>query len=182
MISYLKGRVVARLRDAIVVDVGGVGYKVFVGDNSLGEDVELYCATRLKEHTIEIYGFSSPESLELFEMVNTISGIGPKAALAISSLGSFEELQQAIREQDTTYFEKVKGLGKKKVQKVILELTGLLEAATGHGKGLEQDKQALSALVSLGFSRREAMEALFDVPGNISLEERIKMALKHVRR
>ncbi|MDP3982255.1 MAG: Holliday junction branch migration protein RuvA [bacterium] len=185
MISYLKGNVLVRFRDAVVVNTGGVGYKVFVGEESSlakGDMGELFCSMRVKENTIELYGFQNPEALELFEMVNTIPGIGPKAALAISSLGSIEDLRKAVREKDEEYFKRVKGVGKKKVQKVILELTGLLEAAFSHGREPEHDRDAAQALMSLGFSRRDALEALENIPNDLSPEEKVKAALKSVRR
>tara|TARA_Y100000310_G_scaffold283194_1_gene305011 strand:+ start:3619 stop:4185 length:567 start_codon:yes stop_codon:yes gene_type:complete len=188
MISYIKGRVLSKGSDYIIADTKGVGYKVFVAENlaptfSLDEEVELYCHLHFrKDETLELYGTDSPESLELFETLNNISGIGPKAALTISSLGSMEELKAAISKGDTSFFQSVKGIGQKKIQKVMLELTGKF-AVLAKGGEKKEDTDAVDALVALGFSRQKARAALSQVPQSVSsLEEKVKQALKVIKR
>ncbi|MBU4078442.1 hypothetical protein KKE85_02440, partial [Patescibacteria group bacterium] len=116
------------------------------------------------------------QELKVFEIIEAISGIGPKGALLISSLGSFDELKKAVADNNATYFSQIKGIGRKKVQKIILELGGSLKDL----KNIKQsDSEALKALASLGFSRAEAEEALESVPEEIrGTKERVQIALK----
>ena len=120
--------------------------------------------------------------LELFETLRGISGIGPKAALRLSSLGTKDQMREAIEKGDAAFFAGVHGVGQKKIQKVILELTGKLK--TLHKDGEEQeDTDAIDALVALGFSRQKAREALSKIPQDVSsLKEKVKEALKIARR
>lgn len=188
MISYLKGTIIAKGSDYIISEAGGVGYKIFVGERRIasftqGQAAELYCYLYLrKDETLELYGVDSLESLELFETLKGISGIGPKASLAISSLGTRDKLAAAISRGDAAYFSSVRGLGQKKIQKIILELTGKLQKL-GKEKNTEHQEVA-DALVALGFSRLRANEALAQLPAeaaSFSLEERVKKALKLMR-
>ena len=186
MISYLKGKVITQGPDYIITETGGVGYKVYVAANrlssySLGQEVELYCYLRLKrEETLELYGVESPQALEVFETLNSISGIGPRAALAISSLGSMEQLKTATEKADASYFARVHGIGQKKIQKIILELTGKLKSL--EKKTTKEDQDAIDALVALGFSQAKAKAVLSRVPSEISsVEKRVKEALRHIR-
>ncbi|MDP2734659.1 MAG: Holliday junction branch migration protein RuvA [bacterium] len=189
MISYLKGKVIAQGPDYIITDVAGVGYKVKVAENRLaslpvGKEAELYCYLHLKrEETLELYGLESPQALDLFETLNGISGIGPKAALAISSLGTMAQLKEAIGKGDASYFSRVHGIGQKKIQKIILELTGKLTSLNRQNKGGADEQEAADALVALGFPRGRAQEALSRVPPEIvKTEERVREALKRIRR
>ena len=194
MISYLKGTIIAKGSDYIITgaglsadQAGGVGYKVFVGEKRIasfiqGQTAELYCSLYLrKDETLELYGVDSLESLELFETLKAISGIGPKAALAICSLGTRARLQEAISKEDASYFKGVHGLGQKKIQKIILELTGKLKTLRRADE--EEDKEAVDALVALGFKRQTAKDALSQVSKEIgSSAQRVKEALKLMRR
>lgn len=183
MISYLRGTPRCIEEGSAVLDVQGVGYKVFAGDQTLSklaktkETVELFCHLRLKkDETLELYGFLSQDALRLFEVLLGVQGVGPKAALLLSSLGSMEELQKAIAKGDETFFAGVKGIGAKKIQKIILELTGKF-------KRLEKTKKAqdesVDALVALGFSQREVEDALSHVSADTANQkERVKQALK----
>lgn len=183
MISYLKGAILAKGPEHIILLAGNVGYKLFVGDKALallkeGQEAEFFCHLHVKrEDTIELYGVSSFSALLLFESLRGVSGIGPKAALAISSLGSAESLRKAIMAGDEAFFNGVHGIGKKKIQKIILELAGkLVELKSNPGK---ETSEEISALVSLGFSQGEARDALAKVSNAIIvLEDRIKEALK----
>lgn len=186
MISYLKGTIIAKGSDYIISEAGGVGYKIFVGERRIssfapGQTAELYCSLYLrKDETLELYGVDSLESLELFETLKSISGIGPKAALAICSLGSRAKLQEAISKGDASYFSHVHGLGQKKIQKIILELTGKLKTLGKQG----EDKETIDALVALGFSRQRAREAASQLSSeetSLPLEERVKKVLKLMR-
>ncbi len=186
MISYIKGRVIAQGPDYIITDTGGVGYKIFLAANLLnsfpaGKEAELWCHLHIRQdETLELYGLESPEMLEFFETLKAISGIGPKAALRLSSLGTKEQLQEAIEKGDASFFAGVHGIGQKKIQKVILELTGKLKTLKQEN-GKEDD--AVDALIALGFSRQKARETLSKIPQGLdSLKERVREALKIAKR
>src|SRR3989338_1921997 len=184
MISYIKGTVIAQGSDYIITNTGGIGYKGFLAANcvdsfSVGKEVEVYCHLHIRQdETLELYGVESLEMLELFEPLKGISGIGPKAALKLSSLGSREQMRDAIEKGNSSFFAGVHGVGQKKIQKVILELTGKLK--TLHKDGEEQENtDAIDALVALGFSRQKAREALSKLPDGISsVQERVKKAMR----
>ena len=183
MISYIKGKIIARGADYIITDTGGVGYKIFLAANLLnsfpvGKEAELWCHLHIRQdETLELYGLESPEMLGLFETLKGISGIGPKAALRLSSLGTREQMRDAIEKGDASFFAGVHGIGQKKIQKVILELTGKLKTLKQEtGK---EDDDAIDALVALGFSRQKAKEALAKIPqGVVSLKEKVQETLK----
>jgi Holliday junction DNA helicase RuvA len=188
MISYVKGTVIARGPDYIITDTGGVGYKIFLAANlqnsfPVGKEAELWCHLHIRQdETLELYGLESPEMLELFETLKGISGIGPKAALRLSSLGTKEQLREAIEKGDASFFAGVHGIGQKKIQKVILELTGKLKTLKRGGEK-EEDDDAVDALIALGFSRQKAKEALAKIPQGLdSLKEKVKEALKVAKR
>ncbi len=186
MISYLKGTIIAKGSDYIISEAAGVGYKIFVGERRIasfaqGQVVELYCSLYIrKDETLELYGVDSLDGLELFETLKGISGIGPKASIAICSLGTRAKLQEAISKGDASYFSRVHGLGPKKIQKIILELTGKLKPLGQQG----EDKETIDALAVLGFPRQRARQAVSQLSSedtSLPLEERVKKALKLMR-
>ena len=183
MISYLKGKVITQGPDYIITETGGVGYKVYVAESRLssfpvGKEVEVYCHLHIKrEETLELYGMDTPQALEVFETLNNISGIGPKAALNIASLGSMEQLKAAVEKGDASYFAKVHGIGQKRVQKIILELTGKLKSL--EKKTTKEDQDAIDALVALGFSQAKAKAVLSRVvKDSLTTEHKVTEALK----
>jgi Holliday junction DNA helicase RuvA len=182
MINYLKGKIALKEKDFIILEVNQIGFKIFLSDRALnkitktGDFLKVFTYLYLREETVKLYGFLTFEELGLFEILNDISGIGPKAALAISSLGSFDELKKAIREGDQKFFEGVRGTGRKKIQKIILELTGRIQEIK---KSPTKEDPALQALVSLGFPTQRVKEILSQLPKSIKeTEQRIKEALK----
>lgn len=181
MISFISGRVLVKEKDYLLVEREGIGFKIFLGEDSLfqikeGENIKVFCHLCIRNEKPELYGFLNIEQLKIFETLEKIPGVGPKIALKIASKGTLEELMKAIKEKDFSYFQEVKGLGKKKIQKIILEISGDLEKT--QPKILQQDK-TLQGLMSLGFSQKEAKEALKRVPPEIrDQEERIKKALQ----
>ncbi|MCH8986616.1 Holliday junction branch migration protein RuvA [Patescibacteria group bacterium] len=189
MISYLSGEVIIKKDSFIILDVQGVGYKVFISERTfdkipdIGQNSKLFCHLHVRENMLDLYGFSSIEELELFEIIGDISGIGPKAALQIAAIGSLEDFRKAIAARDERFFAGVHGIGKKRVQTIILELTGKLEKFDGAQKPpSDEDQEVIDALVALGFPRAKAREALLQVPKNLkTAEERVRSALKAIR-
>jgi len=185
MINSLKGMVIHKGLHMIVVDVSGVGYRVFTTtetalDTVLNEKISLWTHLSVRENALDLFGFKNKESLGVFELLITISGIGPKTALGIMNVASIEMLEQAVSENDTSYLTRVSGIGKKNAEKIVLELQGKLVASSKEkGVHLRAEGDALEALVSLGYSERESREALKKVPREIeNAGERVKQALK----
>lgn len=180
MIGKLTG-IPERLSSAsIIIDVNGVGYKVFISANMLigTEPISLYIHTHVRDDALDLYGFSTKEALQLFKLIINISGIGPKIGLALVSLG-VEAVTAAIAKADVDFFTNVPRLGKKNAQKIIIELKsklGDLSALDLTGESTET-KDAIEALIGLGFKPNEARVALQRAEGN-DLDTRLKSALK----
>jgi holliday junction DNA helicase RuvA len=179
MISYLRGTIISKKEKYAVIDVGGVGYKVFLSQKALsivpavGQNINLYCFTNVKEDAIDLYGFLTEKELEFFEVVESIHGIGPKASLEISSLGSLDTIKERILNRDESVFDGVPGIGKKRAMTIILELTGKIKEI---GKGSVDEAE--QGLMNLGFSKQKSKEALGQISKTLPAEERVKQALK----
>lgn len=186
MISYLKGEILLKKERFIILDVGGVGYKVFLSKKSLsripqeGKPLKVFCFLNVRENILDLYGFLDFEELEFFELLDAIPGVGPRAALEISSLGSLWKVKEEILAHNEEIFEKVSGIGRKKAQTIILELSGKIrEKEKKKAKKKEFPDEAIEALINLGFSRQKAREAVSKVPEEIkTTEQKIKQALK----
>lgn len=185
MISSLRGTISHKDGSSLVLDVGGVGYKIHttttnILDLKTGEEVLLHTYLAVRENSMELFGFLEKEELEIFELLISISGIGPRTALGILNVASPKTLRQAVANEDTSYLTKVSGIGKKNADKIVLELRGKLELeASDDDKNFRTESDALEALVSLGYSERSAREALKNVPDNIEgTSDRVKSALK----
>jgi Holliday junction DNA helicase RuvA len=185
VIARLRGRPVARRADGLVLDVGGVGYLVQATPTALraaadGEEVTLETYLHVREDALQLYGFADGEERELFEHLLSVSGVGPKVALAIVSGSRPAELRRAIALEDTARFEAIPGIGRKTAQRVVLELKEKLasSAAVPAGGGSAPELVARDALVELGYSLVEAERALADVDRELSPEERVRLALR----
>lgn len=184
MISYLNGRIILKKDKFVILEVNGVGYKVFLNNQTLltlpeiGEIIKLYTYQNVKEEALDLYGFLSYEQLEFFEVLMDIRGVGPKSALDIAALGSLDKIKDRILKQDEKIFEGIPGIGSKKAMTIILELTGKIKML-GQKKG--SSDEAEGALMQLGFSKQQAKDALSRV-SNKDPEERIKLALKNLGR
>jgi len=197
MIAYISGTIILKKERFAIVEVAGIGYKVFLSRQTLlrlpafapkelrqGEpeinSVKLFIYHDIKEDKSDLYGFLTYEELEFFETLNDIHGIGPKAALEISVLGPLERIKDRILAQDEKIFEGIPGIGGKRAMTIILELTGKIKML---GSKKDSADEAESALMQLGFSKQQAKEALSRVPGAVkNSEERIKLALKNLGR
>lgn len=186
MINYLDGKILLKQDKFIILEVNNVGYKVFLSRQTLlklpesAENLKLFCFHNVKEDASDLYGFSTYDELEFFEILNDIRGVGPKAALEISSLGSLEKIKDRILKQDEKIFEGIPGIGAKKAMTIILELTGKIRLLDG-AKHKGAANPAEDALIQLGFSKQQAKEALNQIPSSVKdAEEKIKIALKNL--
>jgi len=186
MISYLQGKIILKKEKFIILDVNNVGYKVFLSKKTLSnlpeieKPLRLFCFLNVKENIMDLYGFLNHKELEFFEILDNIRGVGPKAALEISSLGPLEKIKERILSKDEKLFSEISGIGRKKAMTIILELTGKIrDISKAPAFAKDTADEAEQGLVILGFSREKAKAALLKVSKDIKdTEQRIKAALK----
>jgi len=184
MIAYLEGKVILKKEKFIILNVNGVGYKVFLSQKNLAEmnekeeKLKLFCFLNIRETLQDLYGFLSFEELDFFNALNGIPSIGPKAALEVASLGPLEKIREAIEKGDEKTLEGISIIGKKKAQMIILELSRKIKKVMPKKSAPEAEDEALEALVSLGFPQQKAKSALSRVSKEKNPAERIKEALK----
>lgn len=185
MISHLHGRVIVSEEKAVVLDVSGVGYRVATTPHialaaKIGQEISLWTHLAVKENALELYGFENRDDLALFDLLMTVSGIGPKTALGVLCVVDAQTIRIAISTQDTSYLTKVSGVGKKMAEKIIHELKGSFEGLVADS-AMKEDHDALEALQALGYSQSEARDALKLVSKEAtSTGARVKEALKHL--
>jgi holliday junction DNA helicase RuvA len=172
MIYYLKGKIVIKAKDFIVLDVNGVGYKIFVdlNNNDFNGETTVYCFMQKSDKDIKLFGFQEKANLELFEKLMKISGVGPKTALRIASIASVDELKKGIENEDEVVMKKIFSIGKKKGQQVVFELSQKFVE--------EKNDEAFQTLKNLGFCDEKISKALKRVKTAKNEEERIEKALK----
>lgn len=186
MIALLEGKIEFKGQKFAVVNVSGVGYKIFAGSETLnklpekGSAVKLWTHQHVRENALELYGFLSFAELDLFETLINVSGIGPKGALGILGIAPIDTLKKAIATGDTSYLTRVSGIGRKTAEKIVLELKDKMSGSSEvSAPELKEEADALDALISLGYSRKEAKDALQDIPKETSSAEgKLKAALK----
>jgi Holliday junction DNA helicase RuvA len=185
MIGYIEGSVRLTTEKYALISTGGIGYKVFCTSELLGKlnsqkDCALFTHLAVREDALDLFGFETESELSLFELLITVSGIGPRSGLGILSIASIETLEHAIATGDTGYLTKVSGIGRKTAEKIVLELRDKMRARTTENHvDLRGESDALLALQSLGYSQTEAREALKEISPEIKgANERIKEALK----
>lgn len=187
MISRLKGILETKAEKYVIMDIGGVGFKVFVSTATLenlpaaGQSAVLHTHLNVREEALDLYGFLTQEELKFFELLLTISGVGPKVALGVLSIASVKTLVSAIAKGEVEFLTKVSGIGTKIAQKIILELKDKivkLGFEAGEAATLE-DYEVIDALIGLGYTPNQARRAVRDLPKNMKgVEKRIKEALK----
>ncbi len=183
MITQLRGIVVAKDPEYCILDVGGVGYRIFITPETLAhtpenKEIRLWTYLSVRETSLDIFGFLTREDLIFFEQLIGISGIGPKSALSILGLTDVATLTSAIAQGDTSYLTKVSGIGAKSAQKIVLELQDKV-ANVGSSAILKEDADAIDALAAMGYTITEARNALKKVPSEVTgASSRLKHALK----
>lgn len=185
MISQLSGTINHKDERFFVVSVNGVGYKVFATSDTiekipLSKPITIWTHLVVREDALDLYGFLNKDELDFFDLLISISGIGPKSALSILNLATIATLKKAVISGDSGYLTKVSGIGKKNAEKIVLELKDKLTASDSDGKAAHlHNSDSLEALKSLGYNEREAREALKKVPEKITdAGECVKYALK----
>ncbi|MCX6755256.1 MAG: Holliday junction branch migration protein RuvA [Candidatus Nomurabacteria bacterium] len=185
MIGSIKGKTILKTDKFIIVEANGVGYKIHIhkplsfqerGQGVRSDEIFLWIHTIVREDALDLYGFLDREELEFFEMLISVSGIGPKGALGILSVASIETLRQAIGTNDISYLTKISGIGRKTAEKIVIELRDKFKDEKTGG-ALKEEMDALEALKSLGYSQNEARDALKNVTA-VDTNAKIKEALK----
>lgn len=189
MIAYLFGKIVNKGNNFVIIKAGSVGYKVVIHEDlysrlSVGQRMEIYVHQYVRESVLDLYGFESFEKLDLFELLLSISGIGPKSALSAVYVAPVEELRETIIRGDPSLLTKVSGVGKKTAERAVLDLSekiGELSLSSSEEKqaqGGGWNNEEVEALTGLGYSRQQAMDALRQVNSDITDSgERIREAL-----
>lgn len=190
MIAHVSGIVAEKFNSSVIVDVHGVGYEVSVaaGDYDralLNESMKLYTYHHIREQSQELFGFTTLAAKKLFEMLITVQGVGPKAALAILGLGDSEDVRNAIASSDAAYIMKASGVGKRTAERVVVDLSDKVGLALrtnvnslGTSSQLHHSDEALEALMALGYNLNDATRALEGVSSELSTAERVTTALK----
>jgi len=186
MISQLTGEISHRDINYLILDVLGVGYKIFITTETAqklkGEEqgkITFWTHLAVRENSLDLYGFLNKSDLNFFEMLITISGIGPKTALGILNVATVDTLISAISSKDTSYLTKVSGIGQKNAEKIILELKNKITNVESNLSNNQDDLDVIDALKALGYSGRDALEALKKIPKTITkVSDKIKEAIK----
>lgn len=190
MIAHIFGTVAEKFNGSVIVDVHGVGYEIYVAANdydrvALDETVKFYTYHHIREQSQELFGFSSLAAKKLFEMLITVQGIGPKAALAILGLADAENVRNAIANADSAFIQKAAGVGKKSAERVVVDLSDKVGLPTHYGRNdepvqaaLNTSDEALEALMALGYTLADATKALEGISGDLSTSDRVREALK----
>ncbi len=196
MISQLKGKIIELANRGIVIDVNGVGYKVYMTEDAIleltntskngattsGVETTIWTHLAVRENSQDLYGFTTKKERDFFELLITISGIGPKTALNILSLVASDTLANAIRDGSTAHLVKVSGIGRKTAEKIVLELRDKMGGFAGSEDtliGMSSDADAIEALKALGYEAGEAREALKKVDKKLTdTGAKVKAALK----
>lgn len=190
MIASLQGKLAHRGKDYVIVQVGGVGFQVFVPQTLLdssprpGQEVILFTHLHVRENELTLYGCSSEEELAIFRLLLGVSGIGPKVALSILSFLPPDRLEAAIAQEDVATLARVPGIGPKTAKKLVFDLKDKVSAEVAPGIPApaltEADADLIAALTSLGYSVAEAQEALRALPREpLPLEEKVRLALAY---
>lgn len=191
MIAHVEGIVTEKLLASVIVDVHGVGYEVSVaaGDYdraALNETIKFYTYHHIREQSQELFGFSTLAAKKLFELLITIQGVGPKAAMAILSLGDSELVRNAIANSDSVFIAKASGVGKRIAERVIVDLADKVGLPLNYDvsnmgivRQVNHADEAMEALMALGYSLADATKALEGVPTDLSTADRVTQALKN---
>ncbi len=188
MIAHVSGTVAEKFGNSVIVDVHGVGYEVQVPLSDfeqalLKETVTFYTHHHIREQAQDLFGFSSLAAKKLFELLITVQGVGPKAALSILSIGESEQVRNAIANGDSGFISKANGVGKRIAERVVVDLSDKvgLAVTVASANGIEiapAGDEALEALMALGYTLNDAMIALEHVSGDLTTAERVRQALK----
>ena len=182
MIAHVRGKISEKFNGSIIIDVNGLGYELFVSVVdfdlvNLGESVKFYTYHHVREQSEELFGFSTLSAKKIFEMLISVQGVGPKAALAILSLGNVETVRNAIANSNAGFIQKASGVGKKTADRVVVDLHENGNEIIENNQ-LNSSDEAVEALMALGYTLADASEALKNIDTDLSTAERVTKALQ----
>lgn len=189
MIYSLSGKLIAKKQNFIVIEVNGIGFKIFVSSETarklpkIKERISLFCYTSVKQDGIELYGFLMEKELEVFELLLSADGVGPKAGLKILGITKIDSLLAAIKQGRSDLLTRAAGIGDKKAQRIVLELKDKVKHYKSDDEValMETDTDIEKALKNLGYKQAEIREAIKNIPSKIKkIEDRLKIALKNL--
>lgn len=187
MISYIQGSIIYKKTNYIIILAGHIGYKIFIVPTEhfpVDTDISLFLHEHISEEKDDLYGFKTADQLDIFEVLISVSGLGPKMAIAVLSSLDKKAIETAIETSDVKVFEKIKGIGKKLASKIILELKGKIDFSQLEKTNnlYVNDTQTEEALISLGFKKPEINKILSSLPKDIlTIEDKIRWALKNAK-
>lgn len=185
MIGYLEGEIKYATKGKIILFANGIGFTVFLPGNLnfLNKSkAELYIHTHLREDNLSLFGFASPQDLDLFELLISVSGVGPKIGLAIFTAATSENILKAIETSNLSFFNSISGVGKKTAQKIILDLKSKVSKGDINFKNLEGSSELVESLISLGFQKQEITPIMADIDTSLPLGTQVKNALNLLRK
>ncbi|HWZ66135.1 MAG TPA: Holliday junction branch migration protein RuvA [Patescibacteria group bacterium] len=189
MIAHVSGEVVEKTVNSLIIDVGGLGYEVQVATGdfeaaNLNKPIKLYTYDHLRETAHELFGFSNPSSKRFFEMLISVSGVGPKMALAILGLGDADVIRNAIASGDHAFIQRASGVGKRLAERVVVDLKdkvgAVSSAVASEYQTATHGDDALDALLSLGYSQQQASQTLSQIDSTLDVAARIRQALQTI--
>jgi holliday junction DNA helicase RuvA len=186
MFGHITGKIFNLKGTKVIVDAHGIGFAIhstlfYLSKLRTGQEASFWTYTAVRENSIELYGFETEEELKVFELLLTVSGVGPKSGLAILSVAGVKSIEEAVATNDTTSLTKISGIGKKTAEKIVLELNGKF-GNTREGKATaSEDIDVFEALKSLGYRDRDIQETIKGLPKDLTgANEKIKYALKNL--
>ncbi len=188
MIAFVTGEVAYKELDHVIINRGGIGFRIYTSLHSLetiaeGEEAVFYTHLVVREDDMSLYGFTQKEEMELFLLLITVKGIGPKVAIGVLSGLKPSQLVEALVNQDVTMLTKAPGIGKKTAERMILELKDKVDVMGNLAPAVEQavgisDEEVIEALTGLGYHRSEVMAVLPSIDASLAVEDKIKQGLK----
>lgn len=185
MIGFITGTIVHTSENYIIVQTGGIGYKTYTISQTrvkeIGSNIDLWTYLAVRENALDLYGFEDKEELAMFELLLTVSGIGPRSALSALDTAGVTSLKRSVSQSNPALLTKISGIGKKTAEKIVLELKGKLTDEYDELVNKNSNSETIDALVSLGYSERQAREAFEQIPEkDAPTTELIKEALKYI--
>lgn len=181
MIGYLEGKIKHAQTGKVILFANGIGFTVSTPANLrflVNDSTSLFIHTHLRDDNLALFGFATPEDLNLFELLISVSGVGPKIGLGIFSQSTAENILQAIQQSNLNFFTSISGVGKKTAQRLILDLKSKVGKGDINMQNLQEDSELVSSLISLGFQKSEINQIITQVDSSLTLSQQIKMSLQ----
>lgn len=186
MFGHITGKIFNLKGTKTIVKVGGIGFVVhstptYLGKLKIGAETSFWTHTAVRENSIDFYGFETEEELKIFELLITVSGVGPKSGLTILSVAGVKSIEGAVTTGDTSSLVKISRIGRKTAEKIVLELSGKLVAGQKGESRTSEDVEVFEALKSLGYRERDIQEIIKNLPKDLTgTNDKIKYALKNL--